>query len=89
MQERVGEKGSALDLAMRVLSCCALGIECSVDRRALLELQCENGGWENGWMYRYGSTGVRIGNRGVTTALAVKAISASAYLSTATVGINW
>lgn len=29
-------------------------------------------------MYRYGSTGVKIGNRGVTTALAVKAIASSA-----------
>lgn len=28
-------------------------------------------------IYKYGSTGVKIGNRGVTTALAVKAIAAS------------
>ncbi|CAG8955827.1 hypothetical protein HYFRA_00011696 [Hymenoscyphus fraxineus] len=78
VQERLGEKGSSIDLAMRVISCCILGINCTVDRRTLLDLQCKNGGWENGWIYSYGSTGVRIGNCGVTTALAVKAVAASA-----------
>ena len=32
LQERVGESGSALDLALRVLACDSLDIECSVDR---------------------------------------------------------
>ena len=82
LEERIGESGSALDLAMRVLACSSLGIKCSVDLHTLLELQCQDGSWENGWLYKYGSTGLRIGNRGVTTALAVKAISASAKVST-------
>jgi len=43
--------------------------------------QCQDGSWEPGWMYRYGSTGVKIGNRGLTTALAVKAISSSINVS--------
>ena len=77
LQERVGQSGSALDLAMRVLACDALGIECSVDRNTLVSTQCQDGGWEIGWMYKYGSTRVEIGNRGVTTALAVKAINSS------------
>lgn len=85
LQERVGESGSSLDLAMRVLTCDSLGIECSVDRHTLLCLQCQDGGWESGWMYRYGSTGVKIGNRGVTTALAVKAIASSASVPKAAV----
>lgn len=77
VQERIGASGSALDLAMRVLACTSLGIDCSLDRHALLTCQCQDGSWENGWIYRYGSTGVKIRNRGVTTALAVKAIASS------------
>ena len=75
VKERVGKSGSALDLSMRVLACSSLAIDCNVDCDTLLRLQCQDGSWEIGWLYRYGSTGVRIGNRGVTTALAVKAIS--------------
>lgn len=76
-QERVGQSGSALDLAMRILTCSSLGLNCSTDRRALLAMQCEDGGWEGGWLCEYGSTGVKLGNRGVTTALAIKAIASS------------
>ena len=74
-QERIGQSGNALDLAMRILACSSLELNCDLDRRALLDLQAEDGGWKAGWMYRFGSTGVRLGNRGVTTALAVKALS--------------
>ena len=74
VQEQIGKTGSALELAMRILTCKALHLECSIDRRALLGLQCEDGGWQTGWLYKYGSTGVNISNRGVTTALALKAI---------------
>ena len=80
VRERVGKDGNALDLASRILACNSLGVECSIDRRALMGLQCEDGGWEAGWMYRFGSTGVRLGNKGVTTAMAVKAISAGLIL---------
>ena len=73
-QERIGQMGSALDLAMRIITCNVLHLDCSIDRHALMGLQCEDGGWQAGWLYRYGSTGVNIGNRGVTTAMALKAI---------------
>ena len=73
--ERVGQPGSALDLAMRILTCDLLGLECSVDRQALAKLQYEDGGWHASPMYQYGSTGLTLGNRGVTTALAVKALA--------------
>lgn len=82
VQERVGEKGSALDLAVRVIACDSLGVECTADRHALQGLQGHDGSWEPGWMYRYGSTGIRLGNRGVTTALAVKALSTVADVVT-------
>lgn len=64
-----------MDLAMRVLACAAVGLPCEEDRRALLERQCDDGSWEVGWMYQYGSTGVKIGNRAATTAVAVAALS--------------
>ena len=88
LQERVGEGGNALDLAMRVLACDSLGVECSVDRHALLRLQERDGGWESGWLCAYGSSGVKVGNRGVTTALAVKAIASSVSVSEAAAAEN-
>lgn len=74
--ERIGVQGDSLALAMRVLICDYVGVRNEVDLRALLELQCDDGGWEIGWMYKYGSSGVQIGNRGLCTALAVSAIAA-------------
>jgi hypothetical protein len=75
LHERLGMGGSALDLAMRIKACVQVGIPCEDDRRALLKLQCDDGSWEPGWMYQYGSTRVKIGNRSVTTAMAIAALS--------------
>jgi hypothetical protein len=75
--------GSALDLAMRILACDTLGVECNIDRKVLLRLQCEDGSWEPGWMYQYGTTRIKLGNRCVTTALAIAAITSSAGVSSA------
>lgn len=75
MRERLGLEGSAMELAMRILACAAVGLPCEDDRRILLELQCEDGSWETGWMYQYGSTGVKIGNRAVITAMEFAALS--------------
>lgn len=74
VQERIGVEGDALTLAMRILVTDFVGIRNEVDLRALLPLQCVDGGWEIGWMCKYGSSGLRIGNRGLTTALAIKAV---------------
>ena len=86
-QERIGKYGSALDLAMRILTCNALGLNSDVDRRTLLDLQHEDGSWDIGWMYVYGSTGLKVGNYGVTTAMAVKAIASSGKRTGATNGL--
>lgn len=75
LRERLGHGGSAMDLAMRIIACSQMGIACRGERGVLLRLQCTDGSWEPGWMYRYGSTGVKIGNRAVTTAMAVAALS--------------
>ena len=74
-RERIGQDGNALDIAIRILTCSALGLDCRIDYRALLDLQCEDGGWEAGWLYKFGSSGVKLGNRGVTSAMAIKAIA--------------
>ncbi|KAA1473914.1 HAD-like protein [Dentipellis sp. KUC8613] len=76
LQERIGASGDALALAMRVVACATVGIPNEMDLRQLLPLQCEDGGWPAGWVYKYGSSGVKIGNRGLTTALALNAIRA-------------
>jgi hypothetical protein len=78
VQERIGAPGDALALAMRILTCASVGVRNAMDARALLPLQCEDGGWEIGWVYKYGSSRVKIGNRGLTTALAISALDAVA-----------
>jgi hypothetical protein len=74
--ERAGASGDALALAMRVLAGTVVGLRLEQDLAQLLPLQCEDGGWGPGWMYKYGSADIKIGNRGLTTALALNAISA-------------
>jgi hypothetical protein len=54
--------------------CDSLGIDCCMDRQALLHLYHRDSNWELGWMYRYGSTGLQIGNQGVTVAMFLKAL---------------
>ena len=74
--ERAGYPGDALALAMRVLAGAAVGLRMERDLEALLPLQREDGGWEPSWVYKYGSSGLKLGNRGLTTAFALNAIAA-------------
>ena len=74
VQELVGAPGDPLALALRVVTCASLGVRDEIDMRNLLPLQEEDGGWEIGWIYRYGISGMKIGSRGYTTAMAIKAI---------------
>ncbi|KAJ3768109.1 HAD-like domain-containing protein [Lentinula raphanica] len=73
-RERLGMKGDALALAMRVLCCNFVGIDATGDLMTLRSMQDIDGGWPDGWFYKYGSNGVLIANRGFTTALAINAI---------------
>ncbi|KAJ5194358.1 hypothetical protein N7491_001695, partial [Penicillium cf. griseofulvum] len=75
VKERVGLPGDALCLAMRILTCQYVGVPDEADLAKLRSMQHADGGWEPGWVYRYGKTDVRIGNRGLATALAVNALS--------------
>lgn len=73
-RERVGTSGDALALAIRVICCNQVGIDSSTDLSALCKMQDVDGGWKDGWFYRYPTTGMLVGNRGCTTALAINAI---------------
>ncbi|KAF7360045.1 Alpha-D-glucose-1-phosphate phosphatase YihX [Mycena venus] len=77
LSERIGIAGDALQLAMRIVACSAVGLPDDVDRRMLLMLQCEDGGFEIGWMYKIPSSGDKIGNRGLATALAIQALESA------------
>ncbi|KAJ7579160.1 Haloacid dehalogenase-like hydrolase-domain-containing protein [Mycena floridula] len=77
IQERIAKEGDAIALAMRIIVCEFVDVRNKSDLDTLLTLQCEDGGWKIGSIYGYGSSGVRIGNRGLTTALAVNAIEVS------------
>ena len=75
LQELVGTPGDSLALAMRISACVSTGVPNRVDMRKVLRMQQEDGSWGPGIVYRYGATGVGIGNRGLSTVLARKAIS--------------
>ena len=74
--ERAGAAGDALALSMRVLAGMAVGVRLERELAELLPLQYEDGGWGPGWIYKYGSSNIKIGNRGLTTAFALNAIAA-------------
>ncbi|KAI9461528.1 Haloacid dehalogenase-like hydrolase-domain-containing protein [Russula earlei] len=74
--ERDGCSGDALALATRVLAGAVVGLRMERELAALLSLQCEDGGWDASWVYKFGTSGIKIGNRGLTTALALNAIAA-------------
>lgn len=72
--ERKGVTGDAFCLGMRLLACNALGIENDVDKEQLASMQQEDGGWKASAMYLFPTEKREIGNRGTTTAFAVKAL---------------
>jgi hypothetical protein len=76
--ERIGTTGDALALAMRVHCCNEAGLDAAVDVERLLALQQVDGGWNDGWFYKYGSADIKIANRGLTTAIAIEALQRSA-----------
>ncbi|OCH93767.1 HAD-like protein [Obba rivulosa] len=77
VHERIGVQGDALELAFRLLVCASFNISNQPDMRKLLEMQCQDGGWDGGNLYRFGTTGLKVTNRGLTTAAAVQAIEAT------------
>lgn len=75
LQERLGVSVNPLALAFRLFACQAVAMEPELYRRDLqtfLMLQDEDGGWPAGHFCCFARMGARIGNRGLTTALAVR-----------------
>jgi hypothetical protein len=48
------------------------------DLTALRDLQECDGGWDLSWIYMYGQSGLRMGNRGLSTAFALAALRTAA-----------
>jgi hypothetical protein len=76
VQELIGAPGDALALAMRIIAAASVGVADTLDCDRLLEMQDQDGAFRPGWFYKYGASGLLIGNDGVTTALALQAIRA-------------
>jgi hypothetical protein len=76
--ERVGRKDDSFAVAARALACQAMGVWTGSDVSFLKELQDVDGGWEIGWVCRFGCSRKRIGSRGVATAFAIKALEQDA-----------
>ncbi|KAJ8482994.1 hypothetical protein ONZ51_g4991 [Trametes cubensis] len=75
VSERFGATGDALALSMRIHAALSVGLlNDSRDYERLLTMQEEDGSWPTGWIYKYGASGILVGNKGLTTAMAVTAI---------------
>ncbi|KAH8768896.1 HAD-like domain-containing protein [Diaporthe sp. PMI_573] len=75
LMERLNVPANPLALALRLFACQTVDLYPELyrkDLQILLSLQEEDGGWPAGHFCRLGRTGTRIGNRGLTTALAVR-----------------
>ncbi|KAI4252004.1 MAG: hypothetical protein LQ352_004520 [Teloschistes flavicans] len=75
LQERFNVHTNPLALALRLFACQSIEMDPQLYRKDLetfVSLQDEDGGWPAGHFCRIGRTGARIGNRGLTTALAVR-----------------
>ena len=74
VMERFGAEADSLSLAVRIITATVVDLVDDRDLETLLFMQCEDGSWGDGWLYRYGRFGLLIGNDGATTALAIQAI---------------
>ncbi|KAI0677773.1 hypothetical protein C8Q78DRAFT_1066219 [Trametes maxima] len=74
IMEQFGAPGDALALSMRIFAAASVGLCDRRDYDRLLVMQEDDGSWPTGWIYKYGASGILIGNRGLTTAMAVSAI---------------
>ncbi|KAL2064152.1 hypothetical protein VTL71DRAFT_4646 [Oculimacula yallundae] len=76
LTERINTEADAIGLAMRILACSFLGLRNVVDMERLLKMQVTDGSFEIGWLCQYGKSQIKLGHRGLTTALAVAAVEA-------------
>ncbi|MCJ1423296.1 hypothetical protein MMC29_001178 [Sticta canariensis] len=77
LQERINVPTNPLALALRLFACQSVDIDSQLYRKDLetfMSLQDEDGGWPAGHFCCFGRTGARVGNRGLTTALAIRVL---------------
>jgi hypothetical protein len=74
IKERIGSQADAPGLAMRLLVCEQCNVRDVQGLKSLMAMQQIDGGWEAGQLFAYASKNLRIGNRGVSSALATDAI---------------
>ncbi|KAF4499439.1 hypothetical protein FAGAP_4370 [Fusarium agapanthi] len=74
VEERMGCDDNILGAAMRALSAQSLGLKNDRHLRILLESQQLDGGWELVWLWSCATKPLKIGSRGVVTAMAMDAI---------------
>ncbi len=80
--ERVNIPTNPLALALRISACQLMGLNPHIyeqDSIKLVALQEEDGGWPQGSFCCMGRTGAGVGNRGLTTALALKIMTNAAW----------
>ncbi|EJD42963.1 HAD-like protein [Auricularia subglabra TFB-10046 SS5] len=75
LAERVGAPGDAVSLALRLLACAAAGVTNERDLATLYNFQKDDGSW-SGWIFSMPAKNIRVGNDGLATALATRAIQA-------------
>jgi hypothetical protein len=79
IKDRAGCDEDTLGAALRTLSAQAMGLPCAKrDLKVLLASQQVDGGWERVWLFKYGKEDIKVGSRGVITAMAVKALRQAA-----------
>lgn len=72
--ERVNIPTNPLALSLRISACQSIGLDPHIYEQDLIKLmamQEEDGGWPMGYFCCMGRTGAGVGNRGLTTALAI------------------
>lgn len=74
-RQRIDAPADPLALAMRLHCCTRRDLDASSDFKRLLELQQLDGGWDGGSFYTYGLVNITVANRGLTTAIAQRAIA--------------
>lgn len=75
-RERIGYflENNPLALGMRLHCCNRLGIDARIDFERMLDLQQLDGSWDGGRIFSYGMREVHVSNKGLTTAIAQRAI---------------
>jgi hypothetical protein len=87
-REFVGRPGNSFAVAARVLACQKFGVWCQSDVQYLKELQEVDRGWEIGCVCRNGRSQKKLGDLGVATAWATKALEQDKYYTGGNIDIK-